>query len=163
MVSVMVSPDIVSHFVFLDVLFHCPLTPFPADSPRLFSHYMYSTTLPFLTPFRGSSPMSTFSQLVDLHTHTHEYTPHAFCIEVLILEKIWCCYFWVWLISLTWWFPVASILCKWPNFSLRLHKTPFITYTIINTFFLHLEWIVYVNTVLLFMHNFLLDFKSVRY
>ena len=77
MVSVMVSPDIVSHFVFPDVFFHCPLTPFPADSPRLFSHYMYSTTLPFLTPFRGSSPMSTFSQLVDLHTHTHMNIHHT--------------------------------------------------------------------------------------
>lgn len=77
MVSIMVSPDIMSHFVFLDVFFHCPLTPFPAGSPRLFSHYMYSTTLPFLTPFRGSSPTSTFSQLVDLHTHTYMNIHHT--------------------------------------------------------------------------------------
>lgn len=75
MVSVMVSPDIVSHFVFLDVFFHCPLTPFPADSPCLFSHYMYSTTLPFLTPFRGLPPRQPSPSLLTYtHTHTWIYT-----------------------------------------------------------------------------------------
>lgn len=117
---------------------------------QLVPHFCFPITC-IPQPFHVSPPLGLFPHVNLLpacwptYTHTWIYTTRI-CIEVLIWEKIWCWYFWVWLIFLTWWFPVASIPCKWPNFSLQLHKTLFITCTI-NTFFLHLECIVYLNTV----------------